>query len=123
MLKTPIVFVCHDFGGVITKEMLWIANNERFYLPIAVRTQLLVFFATPHQESECCPWPDIIFDVALASTELNRSNRRHIITSVIKSGPAGVIDVSERFNQLAGQYRVLNFYPMEENDTVGAIVR
>lgn len=44
------------------------------------------------------------------------------MTSIIKAGADGIKDTSERFNQLVGQYEVINFYATRPNSTTGSIV-
>lgn len=81
-----------------------------------------MFFGTPHQETKSRLWDDLVFDIALASLEAQRSTRRHIMTSIIKTGVGGIKETSERFNQLAGQYKTINFYATRPNHTTGSIV-
>jgi len=81
-----------------------------------------VFFGAPHKESTDSPWEDLVFDIALASTELRRESRRDILTAIIKAGAGGVRDTSERFNQLVGQYRTLNFFACKSSSTTGSVV-
>ena len=81
-----------------------------------------MFFGTPHQETMTCPWDDLVFNIALASTETQRDLRRQIMISIIKAGADGIKDTSERFNQLIGQYEIINFYATRHNNMTGSIV-
>lgn len=44
------------------------------------------------------------------------------MTAIVKAGADGIRDISERFNQLAGQYKVLNYHAPEESEMTGSVV-
>ncbi|KAI1128725.1 putative ankyrin repeat protein [Nemania abortiva] len=46
----PIIWVCHDLGGTIVKEALFMAtNNPSKYGKAAILTSAIIFLGTPHQ--------------------------------------------------------------------------
>jgi hypothetical protein len=80
------------------------------------------FLATPHQETESSPWADLLFNIALASTENTPTKREELLTSVRESGSAAVIDASERFYTFASQYQILSFYETKATEFMGSVV-
>ncbi|KAL7919535.1 hypothetical protein ACQKWADRAFT_322934 [Trichoderma austrokoningii] len=71
----PLVFICHDVGGIIVKEALAMAHMDKTdtITPIDKFTRLLVFFNTPHHNvaksvrniasAAVRPTPDEILDL------------------------------------------------------------
>ncbi|KAF8249829.1 hypothetical protein K440DRAFT_188013 [Wilcoxina mikolae CBS 423.85] len=119
----PLIFLCHSLGGLIVKELMCIANDDSFYFSIAARTEHLIFFGTPHQNTDSSSWETLLFDIALACTEGSPYDRRKILTSMIRIGPATLIEVSKRFSSLPWHYRILSFYEEKVSQSVGLVVR
>ncbi|KAK5998896.1 hypothetical protein PT974_01280 [Cladobotryum mycophilum] len=46
--QRPLMFICHDLGGVVVKDALVKASQNPLYKDVADSTKLLVFFNTPH---------------------------------------------------------------------------
>lgn len=117
----PLIFICHSLGGLVVKELLCIANqdHEGPYFPIAMRTENLIFFGTPHQADSGSSWDDLLFDIALASTEGDPGKRRKVMASVIHTGSAVLKEVSERFYTYASQYHALSFYETKATEVIG----
>ncbi|KAJ8131775.1 hypothetical protein O1611_g1848 [Lasiodiplodia mahajangana] len=49
-INRPVIWICHDIGGIIVKEALSIAlNNFSKYGEIAILTSAIIFLGTPHR--------------------------------------------------------------------------
>ncbi len=60
--NAPIAFVCHSLGGLVVKQMLRAANDQRDDRPAACalldQVKAIVFIATPHIGSAHASWLD-----------------------------------------------------------------
>ncbi|KAI5840345.1 hypothetical protein BZA05DRAFT_267123, partial [Tricharina praecox] len=122
--NTPLVFVGHNLGGVLIKELLWVANHEKDYLRIAANTKLLIFFGAPHCPEDHDVWLDLVFGITLASTEAEPfiSSRRKMLRKVLEQGPSALIAASSRFQRFARQYRSLSVFETQMTPFVGKVV-
>jgi tetratricopeptide (TPR) repeat protein len=70
-LKTgPITFICHSLGGLIVKQVLRAANEQRNNPDLAdflARTRRVVFIATPHTGSGKATWMERLGFIAWGS--------------------------------------------------------
>ncbi|KAH0843845.1 tetratricopeptide repeat domain protein [Fonsecaea pedrosoi] len=60
-LQRPIIFVCHGLGGLLVKQALLYAHDQRgkhtrFYRDIYTCTYAIVFFGTPHDQVDRNVW-------------------------------------------------------------------
>ncbi|KAF5977370.1 ankyrin protein/unc44 [Fusarium bulbicola] len=101
----PIVFLCHDFGGLIVKEALSMAFMSWKYLGISSRTGLLIFFGTPHRASESVTWETIAAWLLLINKRDLVYNQTWILqtTEMLKHAAAS-------FNSLNRIYQVINVF-------------
>lgn len=53
--------------------------------------------------------------MALASPKKDRHSRRDITAAIIKTGSSAVVEVSERFITIAGQYSIVSVYESLES--------
>jgi pimeloyl-ACP methyl ester carboxylesterase len=69
--QAPIAFVCHSLGGLVIKQLLRDANEQRSSRPdvadFFARTKLVVFLATPHTGSAQATFLDRIRFIAWPS--------------------------------------------------------
>ncbi|KAE8451761.1 hypothetical protein EG329_003218 [Mollisiaceae sp. DMI_Dod_QoI] len=106
--KKSLVFLCHNVGGVLVKEMLWIANHNKKYIDIACATRLLVFFGTP---DVCSDWDDVLTRIVLATTDSSTTegakSRQAEIREVVRKGAATLKATSLRFQMINNQYDIM----------------
>ncbi|KAL2192491.1 putative ankyrin repeat protein [Corynascus similis CBS 632.67] len=96
----PIIWLCHDLGGTIVKEALYLAtHNPSKYGKIAILTTAIIFLETPHRfrstydlEDQLCrllllPGPKITNGLPAKVKELGRqvtrANQRFLSTKII----------------------------------------
>ncbi|TGZ78530.1 hypothetical protein EX30DRAFT_134938 [Ascodesmis nigricans] len=128
----PIVFIGHGLGGVVVKQALNIAASDRIYLPIALKTHSVIFFATPHSYEPCLvPGYRERFRSleVMPSDQLNAQDWDRIAMKMLQdsefnlwrcqpvggqSFPEVVKEICEDFRHLAPRYNVLSFYAEDE---------
>ncbi|KAA8909382.1 hypothetical protein FN846DRAFT_615316 [Sphaerosporella brunnea] len=120
---SPIVFMGHNLGGVIIKELLWVANNMEIYFPVAASTKLLVFFGTPHflEEPKDCSWMDLMFALTLASNCPAREDRQ-IFTALIQTGLNALLAASGRFEILSKHYQHINIFETQKTPRLDELI-
>ncbi|WP_133512745.1 tetratricopeptide repeat protein [Candidatus Thiosymbion oneisti] len=83
LTTAPVTFVCHSLGGLVVKQVLREANDQRGHRPEAGmlldRVKALVFIATPHTGSIQATWLDRLRLVAWPSP---------VAQDLIKNAPA-----------------------------------
>ena len=79
--NAPIAFVCHSLGGLVVKQMLRAANDQRDDRPAARalldQVKAIVFIATPHTGSAHASWLDwfrLVFWPSNAAQDLVRND-------------------------------------------------
>ncbi|KAH7069381.1 Alpha/Beta hydrolase protein [Paraphoma chrysanthemicola] len=109
----PIVFVCHSLGGIVVKQALRLANNEKAFDDIAQSTRGILFFGTPHRGADLAFWGDIIAKIA-KTVFLNP--KRELIKD-LKTNSQPLVQVSEDFRPIADKYKIVSFF--EEDGILG----
>lgn len=122
----PVVFVCHSLGGLVVKQVLREANDQRDGRPQALalldQTKAIVFFATPHTGSaraNLLDWLRVIVWPSMAVRDLMKNDanlrnlndwyrgwtkrREHLVFYETRPTPAGIIvDATSANPGLAG---------------------
>ena len=105
--QKPLWFVSHSLGGLVVKQMLRVAKDER--LAILEQVKGVVFLATPHQGSPLAQLAKKLLGVSLSVEEL-------------KSHNAGLRDLNEWYRQNVQECGIKTFPFHEMNDTWGVKV-
>jgi pimeloyl-ACP methyl ester carboxylesterase len=80
--ETPILFVCHSYGGLLVKQMLSTglcrAHNE--YGGLAARVKAMVFLGTPHNGSRVADYVNALKSILRSSAAIAelRQNAPHL---------------------------------------------
>lgn len=80
--ENPIVFVCHSYGGLLAKQMLFTslgrAHNE--YGNLAARVKGIVFLATPHNGSRIADYVNALGFILRSSVAIRelKQNAPHL---------------------------------------------
>jgi CheY-like chemotaxis protein len=58
--ETPIIFVCHSYGGLLVKQLLHtgLSRTKKEYSHVAERVRAIVFLGTPHNGSRIADYID-----------------------------------------------------------------
>ena len=102
--QKPLWFVSHSLGGLVVKQMLRVAKDER--LAILEQVKGVVFLATPHQGSPLAQLAKKLLGVSLSVEEL-------------KSHNAGLRDLNEWYRQNVQECGIKTFPFHEMNNTWG----
>ena len=77
--NTPIVFICHSMGGLVTKKAYVLARQESLYKNLAERFQAIYFLATPHRGSDSAKLLANVLQMAYSSrayvTDIKRGSK------------------------------------------------
>ncbi|GAB1316537.1 Alpha/Beta hydrolase protein [Madurella fahalii] len=118
--RRPIVFVAHSLGGIIIKQALRIANNERgSYGEIAESTRGIVFFGTPHRGADAAKWANMVAGITLSAfgTKPKTSFLR-----ALKPNSRDLMDISEDFRSIATKYAITSFVEEDKFSGLGRVV-
>ena len=99
--NTPIVFICHSMGGLVTKRAYVLARQEPSYANLAKRFHGIYFLATPHRGSDSAKLLANILQIAYSS--------RAYVTD-IKRGSKTLQSINAEFRDYAPALDIWSFY-------------
>lgn len=116
----PIVFIGHSLGGIIIKQALRVARQDRTpgFSDISTSTRGIVFFGTPHRGSDLAKWLGML--TAITSTATRTPNPAFVQTLQANSGE--LLKVSQDFQSLAKEYAIVSFYEEHVDRVLGRLV-
>jgi len=105
-VQRPIVFVCHDLGGILLKRALAyssarLARSTEHLRSIFVSTYAILFMATPHD--------GLSKDVILLSNHGVQKGPSQFMISLLK-GSEMVNEVTDQFSSLMKDFKIYNFW-------------
>ncbi|KAF4589136.1 ankyrin repeat protein [Ophiocordyceps camponoti-floridani] len=123
-LTKPLIFICHNIGGILVKELLWIANHRgTAFRDIAVATKSLIFLGTPPME---CFWEQTINSIIMTSwsgdaeqTQLTRESEQRIVHMF---GLLFLEATTARWRMIEKQYRTRCVYEDKPTANLGIVV-
>ncbi|KAI1370783.1 putative ankyrin repeat protein [Hypoxylon crocopeplum] len=113
----PVIWICHDLGGTIVKEALYIAiNNPSRYGKIAILTSAIIFLGTPHRFQSL----DHLEDQLLKLILLPRPDIRERIWSKVKNLAHQVNSVNRRFltTKILDRATIFNVFIQSSRDSL-----
>ncbi|KAK3314381.1 Alpha/Beta hydrolase protein [Apodospora peruviana] len=116
----PIVFVGHSLGGIIIKQALRIANNERnSFGDIADSTRGIVFFGTPHRGADAATWASLVSSITAAAFG---NGPKSFLLKALKPNSRDLMDLSEDFRPLSMKYAIASFVEQDVYSGLGRVV-
>lgn len=113
--KRPIIFVAHSLGGLIVKEALRRAREEKYHShlqDVYNSSNAIIFFGTPHSGSPDAAWGEILRRIA-AIAQFDTS--RPIIADLDpRSGSSKLDELAEAFSIICEE-RSLKIYSFQES--------
>ncbi|KAK1509212.1 ankyrin repeat protein [Colletotrichum costaricense] len=104
-----IVFICHSLGGLVFKQAVIMAHEQRrHYSCILDHICGVVFFGTPHRGSSLAAWDEIGTLIVKASTLGYTTNSK--LSSSLKVDSKFLRRISESFAARGDNFEVRSFY-------------
>ncbi|KAF8454395.1 hypothetical protein BGX38DRAFT_334316 [Terfezia claveryi] len=116
---SPLILVSHGLAGVVLKEVVVLALQERQYFPIFQRICRLVLCGCPHS-TDPVAWRTILYNVGLAyskSEGVDDSHRADILRTIINFDSSAFAQVSASFLLVAGIFDIVSYYEDTSLDT------
>lgn len=119
-----IVFIGHSLGGIVIKQAISTANQNRrrlsqpWYADIADCTRGIVFFGTPHRGADKTKWLGLVSRIVQTAT--NQPKSRFI--NVLETHSPHLLEFSEDFKPYVNQYAIASFYEEQPHRLLGSLV-
>ena len=112
--KRPIIFVCHSLGGLVAKQLLRTASDNRrpAWRALLEQTRDVFFLATPHAGSDLATWFDRLGTILNASAA---------IKDLKKNAPA-LRNLNEWYRGNSGAHGIESHVFYETQTTKGVLV-
>lgn len=109
--RRPIVFICHDLGGILVKKALILAHecpSDPDYKDISDNTKAIVFLGVPHNGIDSAIWAN------LAGKTLRRAGigrfTNTAFVAVLRKNSNTLIDISKQFVHRGKDLEIFTFY-------------
>ncbi|SPO02207.1 uncharacterized protein DNG_04880 [Cephalotrichum gorgonifer] len=112
----PLAFVACDFGGLIVKKALIMAESDSMFSDISQSCSHLTFFASPHRCPSTSSLEDVLMNIYLASPPESRPFVPDVVTRM-KALSAFVGDLSVEFVSTPRRRSIINVF--QETGGVG----
>lgn len=104
--RRPVVFVCHEFGGLLVKRALAYSNSRKDHRVEHIRsiyrsTIAILFMATPHQGFRK--------DAILHAYRSRHTEANHFILSLLE-GSEALQEITDHFAPIMKHFSVYNFW-------------
>ncbi|KAL4913296.1 hypothetical protein BDW62DRAFT_192757 [Aspergillus aurantiobrunneus] len=106
-----IIWICHSLGGLVVKQALLNAHEDRKYTSIRTDTCGLVFFGTPHRGAKGVELGKIAANVAKF---ISRGNAKNDLLHCLEANSLFTRQMSSRFKQQLEDYQVVSFVEGKE---------
>ena len=104
----PIIFLCHSMGGLLVKQALINAHNNRKYTPIKTATSGLAFFATPHNGGD---WKLVNLGTMASKIATTAGFQKgDDVVEVLKSGSMFSDIMQEHWRHQLLEYDIVSFW-------------
>lgn len=104
----PVVFVCHNLGGLLLKKAFLIASEKTDrYSAILRDTAGVIFLGTPHHGADPLFWERCLQSIAAVSV---LRAEQHQITDAIKPKALCLGDICTRFEQGFRDLQIFSIY-------------
>lgn len=117
LARRPLVFICHDIGGLIVKRMLVQCSNKTAgspFAPLLKSTKCVVFFATPHRGYKSLE-KILTSVVEKLKRPFNGDSKK--LTAAVKPGADELFAINDDFAGIGKTIPILNFYESVNSQT------
>jgi alpha-beta hydrolase superfamily lysophospholipase len=105
----PLVFICHSLGGVVFKQTLITASQQRqFYGMLLDSIHAVVFMGTPHRGSRTAG-PALHLSRIINGPFLGSAVRSELL-KVLKVSSSSLMDISQNSVSLMKNLTIVSFY-------------
>ncbi|KAL4807865.1 hypothetical protein BDV18DRAFT_136296 [Aspergillus unguis] len=106
-----IIWICHSLGGLVVKQALLNAHEDRKYTSIRTDTCGLVFFGTPHRGGRGVELGKIAANVAKF---ISKGHAKNDLLQSLEENSLFTRQMSSRFKQQLEDYQVISFVEGKE---------
>ncbi|KAL4883232.1 hypothetical protein BJY04DRAFT_185084 [Aspergillus karnatakaensis] len=106
-----IIWICHSLGGLVVKQALLNAHEDRKYTSIRTDTSGLVFFGTPHRGAKGAELGKIAANVAKF---ISKGHAKNDLLQSLEENSLFTRQMSARFKQQLEDYQVVSFIEGKE---------
>ncbi|KAL4865491.1 hypothetical protein BDV12DRAFT_174619 [Aspergillus spectabilis] len=106
-----IIWICHSLGGLVVKQALLNAHEDRKYTSIRTDTSGLVFFGTPHRGAKGVELGKIAANVAKF---ISKGHAKNDLLQSLEDNSLFTRQMSARFKQQLEDYQVVSFVEGKE---------
>ncbi|KAK9438695.1 Ankyrin repeat-containing domain protein [Metarhizium brunneum] len=102
--KPALIFTACDIGGTILKQALLIAASDTSkFSSVLENTPLLIFFGSPHRESDCCSWEAMLSHLILTK---HKGCPGPWIPRIVSQLSSFHKDLTDKFNIFIERYKI-----------------
>lgn len=116
----PIIFVCHNLGGIVAKQAMTMAHRNDEHKAVWSATKAIIFMGTPHDGSYYADYGKVLADVANVASRISLTHRftggvRTPLIENLKSQSTGLRAIADDFVAISqgSNLHVINFYETE----------
>lgn len=127
--RRPIIFIAHSLGGIVCKEALIIAQQDRRFTTILDSTQGVIFFGTPHRGAR--KTADLgVFLADIVQTAASVSGARFLLGDSksdlienLRSNSPDLRRITDGFRHLHSRFHIVSVFETEQQKYLGRLVR
>ena len=116
--RRPIVFLAHSLGGIVCKQALIKASQEKRFTVLLESTIGIFFFGTPHRGAKT--------DTAAFLSDLYRivgGAARSDHLRLLKANSPNLMEIAEAFSPLCGRFQIVTVFETEVHWLLKRLVR
>lgn len=109
--RRPIVFICHNLGGVLVKKALILAHersSDLYYKDIVDNTRAIIFLGVPHNGIDSAWWANFV-GKALRGASIGTSTNTALVAD-LRRGSNTLINISKQFVDRGKDLKIYTFY-------------
>ncbi|KAL4966879.1 LipA and NB-ARC domain protein [Aspergillus stella-maris] len=106
-----IIWICHSLGGLVVKQALLNAHEDRKYTSIRTDTSGIVFFGTPHRGAKGAELGKIAANIAKF---ISKGHAKNDLLQCLEENSLFTRQMSSRFKQQLEDYQIVSFVEGKE---------
>lgn len=110
-MNNPIIWIAHDFGGILTKRAILYSNDLRTkkhedYRSVYVSTYAIIFLGTPHTASDVASWRRMLQAMSDVVVPKKIFRSEPILLKKLKKGYETLLDINNHFLDVCGRFKM-----------------